>query len=51
MAKEKSAYAEYHALQEQQRELLVHKANIEQILEIDHDTAQKSIRSQNRLVE
>jgi len=51
MAQEKAAYAEYHALREQQRELLVHKANVEQILEIDRDSEQKNVHSQYRSVE
>ena len=51
MAKEKAAYAEYHALREQQRELLVHRANVEQILEMERNAEQKNSRSQNRLVE
>lgn len=35
LAKKKAAYAEYHNLKKEQRELLIHRANVERILGLD----------------
>jgi len=35
LAQKKAAYAKYHEMKKEQRELLIHRANVERILEID----------------
>ena len=41
LAEKKAAYAEYHAAQNEMRELMIHKANAEYILGIGEQTAQR----------
>ena len=39
LAKKKAAYSEYHALQETQRDLLIHRTNVERFLSLDEPQA------------
>ena len=41
LSEKKEAYAEYHAAKEEQRELLIHQANVARILEIDAETIRR----------
>ena len=43
LAEKKAAYAEYHAAQNEMRELMIHKANVEYILGINEQPAQRKV--------
>ena len=43
MKDKKADYAEYKAVREDMRELIVHKSNIEKILEIDENQTEKKL--------
>ncbi|MBR1708511.1 MAG: relaxase/mobilization nuclease domain-containing protein [Clostridia bacterium] len=47
LAQKKAAYAKYHDIKKEQRELLIHRANVERILEIDRAEEDRK-RHQNR---
>ena len=50
LAQKKAAYAQYHDLKKEQRELLIHRANVERILEIDRAEEDRK-RHQNRVAD
>ena len=50
LARKKAAYAQYHDLKKEQRELLIHRANVERILEIDRAEEDRK-RHQNRVAD
>ena len=43
LAEKKAAYADYHAAQSEMRELMTHKANVEYILGINEQPAQRKV--------
>ena len=45
LAKKKSAYAEYHALREEQRELLIHRTNVERFLGVAQQEGPSIVQS------
>lgn len=43
LAEKKAAYADYHTVQSEMRELMTHKANVEYILGINEQPAQRKV--------